>query len=299
MAMNPMQRKARNSFLMGFLLMLVIAALIIGILVMVIINQKKEEQSRQQSIKKVYVLTQNIKSGEQITSSSYKLMEVSEDYSPTDTSIDFSKKLVAKIDLTMGTVLSKSMLTEDDNKITSDIRLQEYNMITLPVYLYQNDYIDIRLMLPSGQDYIVISRKKVANVEEHTLWLELSEEEILTMSNAIVEAYTMTGSILYATLYVEPGIQVNTTPTYPVNKEVLSLIQSNPNIVSEARRALIDRYTQAQIDQRNNNINGELQKYSDEAKQNIENKVKEQMEKSRELREKYLETLSGTTTGVN
>ena len=44
MATNPMQRKARNSFLLGMLLMLVISGAIIALLFMQLINKNKKEQ---------------------------------------------------------------------------------------------------------------------------------------------------------------------------------------------------------------------------------------------------------------
>ena len=43
-AINPMQRKARNSFLLGMLVMLLISGVIIALLFMVLSNKIKKEQ---------------------------------------------------------------------------------------------------------------------------------------------------------------------------------------------------------------------------------------------------------------
>ena len=55
--------------------------------------------------------------------------------------------------MTAGTVLSKEMIYEDEAEQGNDVRKQEYNMFVLPTDLQNGDYIDIRLMLPSGTDY--------------------------------------------------------------------------------------------------------------------------------------------------
>ena len=63
MAVNPMQRKARQSFLLGMLLMLVIAAIVVGILFMQIMNMKNEQEQTAAASKTVYAVKSNIKSG--------------------------------------------------------------------------------------------------------------------------------------------------------------------------------------------------------------------------------------------
>ena len=46
MATNPMQRKARNSFLLGMLVMLLIAGAIIAFLIMQLMDKMKKEQEK-------------------------------------------------------------------------------------------------------------------------------------------------------------------------------------------------------------------------------------------------------------
>ena len=48
MAKNPMQRKARNSFILGMFITLVITGSIIGLLVFKLINIKKENKEKEQ-----------------------------------------------------------------------------------------------------------------------------------------------------------------------------------------------------------------------------------------------------------
>ena len=49
------------------------------------------------------------------------------------------------------TVITTDMITKSDTAITNDLRIQEYNVFVLPMDLQTGDYVDLRLMLPSGQ----------------------------------------------------------------------------------------------------------------------------------------------------
>ena len=67
MASNPMQKKARNSFLLGMVLTLVIV-LIIGVLLVFLVyipNKEKEEERGKEVV--AYVLNQDVTSGSTIT----------------------------------------------------------------------------------------------------------------------------------------------------------------------------------------------------------------------------------------
>ncbi len=48
-----------------------------------------------------------------------------------------------------------------NNTTSDDVRKQEYNVIVLPTQIQTGDYVDIRLSMPNGQDYIVASKKNV------------------------------------------------------------------------------------------------------------------------------------------
>ena len=349
MATNPMQRKARNSFLLGMLLMLVISAIIIGILLMLLINANKNKQEQTLNTKNAYVLNTSVKSGQIITPDMLVLTKIAADSTPANAITDVStfeaynlieastgaevkydaqnglyytdsnnrairveqdgdkyyrivnntreeikfveSPLIAKVNMDAKTALTLEMVTRSDEVVSSDLRTQEFNMIELPVYLNPDDYIDIRLMFPDGQDYIVVSKKRVIDVQENTVWLRLTEDEITTLSNAIVEAYMVTGSSLYANLYVEPGMQDKLTPTYPVSRAVLAKQLEDPNMLNTAKEALRNKYTQAQADLRNNDITNMLSQYAEEAKQNVEQKMQEERETREELRMKFIETM--------
>ena len=300
MATNPMQRKARNSFLLGMVLTLLLTGAIIAFLVMQLMNIKKQQQAEKLASKTVSVLGQDVKSGETIDSSMLKQVEnVSNKIIPSNAVSIGGEEVIAKTDLKANTIITSDLVTTPDSKINNDTRTQEYNTIVLPINLEEGDYVDIRLSLPSGQSYIVVSKKKVeipdvgGTLSTDTIRMTLSEDEILAMSNAIYDAFKINGSKLEAVKYAEPGTQTAATPTYPVNAEVSKLLVNDPNILKEAMAALNERYSKNNLSElRNNYINSAISGAGDQAQTNAEQGMTESITNSKESRKQYLEGLS-------
>lgn len=355
MATNPMQRKSRNSFLLGMVLTLVIC-MIIGLLCyfLIVSKNKKEEDERGAEVL-AYVLNRDVESGQEITAdmlteitvyqnmvpanyitlnnlntmkmqdengnlvytnsdgqlymskiegTNYKLAKegtnqvlVSKDeggYYKTKNNGDkdyiklTNTPVVAKVDMYTNTILTLDTLSKSDDFVTSDTRLVEYNMITLPTTIDIDDYIDIRLTLPTGQDFIVISKAKVISIQDTTIGLYLTEEEILMMNSAMVEAFTMTASNFYAIQYVEAGNQEKARVTYTPTPQVQALIAYDSNIVADARTVLEARFS----DGVRTYIDASTGMYATESKTNIETGFQEQIEKAKEARENYLKAIA-------
>lgn len=293
MATNPMQRKTRNSVLLGIFIGLLIGAVIIVILFLQLKQLKDEKLANEQATKTAYVLKSDVKSGTKISMDMLQKQSVLQSVIPTDFIVidDITDNTIAKIDLTKGTVLSKSTITESNEKQTNDLREQQYNMVILPQNLNIDNYIDIRLRLPNGQDYIVVSKKRIKKATADTIWVNMYEEETLAMSNAIVEAYIVTGSVLYATTYVEPGNQANATPTYRPSNEVIALINADANITNEARSKLGSVYAGA-IGERRQEIQNKVNEYSEQAKDNIESQTQQEITNAKEARQEYFDSLN-------
>ena len=167
MPSNPIQRKTRNSFLIGMLIMLLIA---VGAVIALYFGYFKkfvtDVTTEKEKMVFAYQLTSGIKSGDAIKSNKVQLVPVSANAVPTDyvnSAVDVSL-YKSKLDLQAGTILSTSLLYQDE-MIANSTRLMEYNMLTLPSTLKVGDYIDIRFTMPSGQDYIVLSKKQIMNIQ--------------------------------------------------------------------------------------------------------------------------------------
>lgn len=301
MAMNPMQRKANNYLLIGVLVTLLITGTIIGFLFIQLNKLQTEKKTEVSSMKEVYVVSSDINSGDTVSLDKLKKQSVASSMIPSNalTIADITENTIAKIAVKKGSVMTIDMVTESDNPTTDDMRVQEYNMVLLPTQIQTGDYVDIRLRMPSGEDFIVVSKKRVElptidGVDSYSsIKLQMSEEDTVVMSNAIVEAYIMKGSVLYAATYVEPGMQNGATTTYIPKATVQDLMYRNPNIVTEAKNALMTIYN-ANQSTRNNVINGGLSQYREEELDNIQEAVQEQINKAKEERQSYLESLGAT-----
>lgn len=194
--------------------------------------------SEQKDNKTGYVAARVLEPGTLIQDSDVKAVRVAQDQSPANLiqSIDDLRGTVAKIELQTGTVITEAMLYQEE-PTPNDLRNREVSVIKLPTSLTPGEMIDVRIQFPTGQDYIVLSKKKVEKLNGLTMWITLTEQEILTLSSAMVDAYLHKAS-LYSLSYVEPEFQDRAIPTYPANEKVLQLIEVNPNIVEHAEQAL-------------------------------------------------------------
>ena len=373
MATNPMQRKSRISFLLGMLLMLVISAAVIAFLYMQIQNQQKEIAKYTKSMTDVFVLNQDVKSGQVLTFDMFVKKSVSRETIPqgattsigttldsyslctkdgtpiyysagtqttnevssyyyivgnsnekypiyiTDNSgkeayasflkatdkayyyesnnksnrkdIEVSENaVIAKVDLNANTVITTSLITRASEITTDDSRKEEYNVISLPVDLQPDEYVDIRLKLPNGQNYIVVSKKKVTIPVANgayladTIQMNLTEEEILLMSAAIVENYRIDGSELYASRYVEAGNQNGATISYIPNDEVWQLLATDKNVVAKAVVGIQENRQRVR-----EQINAANSQYG--LDENVKTKTEQSITSTLEQRRNYLQTL--------
>lgn len=412
MASNPMQRKSRNSFLLGVIITLLIAGVIIALLFLQL-KQKTEDLNAELNAKvNVYTLNQNVKSGQVLTEDMFTMKKIHKDSVPSNATalssvvdtwflqtkdgtmvntdsdglylaqpdsilevteengakykntgdekitvaardevvqdddgayiIDASNStdkitrvyqegttgqyyvykldastmttgnnktrvkeyleiqnvpVLAKVAMNANTVMTANLVVQADEVITDDTRQQEYNMVVLPIDLMTDDYVDIRLMTPSGQDFIVVSKTRVTiptnsdgTYVSDTIKVNLREDEILSMSSAIVEAYGLQGAKLYATKYAEAGMQAAAAPTYTPNAAVTAQIDNNPNIVEKAKEELKTRYSDNAKKTRNDYLQSIINNSSDYTS-NVQTNAEDGITKQNSARQKYLESL--------
>lgn len=205
----------------------------------------------------VYVFSRDISQGQIITENDMFLAQIETEVAATNV-IENKEDVVGKIlkiNVSQNQPVTEYIsYTIDD--IPADLREKEFVSFKLPTKLVAGDTVDVRIQFPTGQDYIVLSKKVVYDrqqdinpdnneVEKETVWIHLSEEEITYISSAIVDAYLNEAKI-YAIEYIDPYIQEAATVNYPLNFAILELLANN-NGIAEA----IDRGDlQVQLDNR-------------------------------------------------
>lgn len=211
--------------------------------------QEMAMQELEDNQRTVYVAKEGIEKGECITEENTEFLKVYATQ-PQETYLsanDIGKTVVINIEA--GTHLISSMVT--DNIVESDLREVSYQVINVNSNIVHNDTVDIRILFPNGENFVVLSKKLIKNesesIVEYFFWL--TEEEIVRMSSAIVDAYLYQGTTLYTTKYIEPNLQEESIVTYTPSLATLELINNNPNILeiasnhlsSEVRKQLENR----------------------------------------------------------
>ena len=212
-----------------------------------------EQLHEQYSYASFYVLTRDVTAGDELTADMFEVQRVqsSEDLSAAQQVT--KEELVGrrlKVSLTKGAALSRDVVYEGP-VVSDDERRVELREPQLPETLKENEYVDIRVVFPNGEDYLVVGHKRVYRLirdEEEVLALQLrlSEEELLRYQAACVDTKTYQDTRLYAVQYTgefQPAAQAY----YPVNRAVFTLLQWDPNIVElfvveseQERRALLE-----------------------------------------------------------
>ena len=174
------------------------------------INSYKEGTNKEYNrlyTQDVAVLNRDVIQGEVITSDMVTTVNVHKRTVPTG-ALNLSEipGNVAKFNIPASIPITASMVTKEI--VSADVRDQEINTVVMPSDLVTGDYVDIRIMYPSGTDYIVLAQKKVGEISGSTMWLQLTEDERLILNGAMVDSYLNEGTKLYATKYTDPEAQI-------------------------------------------------------------------------------------------
>ncbi|WP_159887536.1 SAF domain-containing protein [Paenibacillus puerhi] len=155
-----------------------------------------------------------------------------------------------KINAEKGTAVTSDMIYTPGGKLEAGLRKEEAEYIRLPLRVGSKDIVDIRILFPNGEDYVVLSKKQLDDVDinPQIAFFVVNEDELHLLRSAMVDAYTNEAE-LYAIQYVEPHLQSQALVTYVPQVSVLNVIKSNPNIGNTARWELADKIRQG-IDER-------------------------------------------------
>lgn len=145
---------------------------------------------------------------------------------------------ISAVDIEKGSYVLHSMVLPEE--IDASLREEEFGMLHLNSNLAENDFVDVRILYPTGENYTVLSKVRLRNLslENNDCFFWLKEEEILMMHSAIVDTYIHEGAKLYTAKYVKPSAQKASTVNYDPSAQVQELIRNNPNIVDVASKKL-------------------------------------------------------------
>jgi len=203
----------------------------------------------EESRKQVYVPIEDISMQTVITEEMLTTIDVFSSLPQSEYMTEHDIGNISTVLLPKNIPIMKHLLVNE--KINSDVRENEFSMFFLPSNLKKNEMIDIRIAFPNGEDYIVLSKKKIYDISlaKNTVWVWLDEREIHRMGSAIIDAYLHSGTKLYVLKYVQPELQDEVSSTYVVNEYIMEVMRKSPNILRlatndlslEVRRQLDER----------------------------------------------------------
>ena len=213
-----------------------------------------EQLHEQYSYASFFVLTRDVTAGEELTADMIRVQRVQSEEDLSETQSLTQEDLVGKrlkVSLTKGAALSTDIVYEGV-PIADDERRIELRELDLPQTLREDEFVDIRIVFPNGEDYLVVGHKRIYRIirdeegEMLALQLRLLEEELLRYQAACVDTKMYQDTRLYALQYTgefQPAAEVY----YPVNQAVFELLQWDPNIVElfavekeQERRTLLE-----------------------------------------------------------
>ena len=233
------KRQQRKTLAIIIAFIVLIAALAFFVYQAVTLNEKSGQLQAQidANTQNVYVAVADISAGEEITSDNVASQQIVSGLEAFNYITADQIGAHATVDIPEGCPIQYNMITEEE--FDTDSREYEVQVANLMTTQADFDTIDIRIMYPNGEDYLILSKKTITglNLEGCVFNVVLNEEEILRMASATVDAYLTTGAYIYTTRYVANS-QDEAKPTYLVRAETLDLINSDPNVLTKATETL-------------------------------------------------------------
>ena len=178
--MNPLEKKARSSFIKGLLIAGLIGIIVIVILTVQIFKMRGEENQRIASQKNVVIIKQDIKSGEEITSDMLLTVKANSEVASTGamTMADFSTlstatddagntanlRVLAKIDISAKTVITEDMLSTEETAVSNDSKTTriQYDCFTINISRWRYNRYSFKTSKWSRLHCIVKEKGKIS-----------------------------------------------------------------------------------------------------------------------------------------
>ncbi|MBQ3546256.1 MAG: hypothetical protein IJA34_14930 [Lachnospiraceae bacterium] len=192
---------------------------------------KNSEKTNIYSERKFYAIGKDLKKGDIISEAD--LVEVNlyaeESVKTIKKESVIGKEL--KVNVSKGVLVNMDMLVNED-RIPDDLRLHMLSNVELHSEILDGSVIDIRISFPNGEDYVLISGKKVKARIDDKIFIYVNEEEILKLSSANIDKSVYAGAKIYAILYVK-DYQKNAISNYPASFSVIELGNWDPNLIDK------------------------------------------------------------------
>lgn len=143
-----------------------------------------------------------------------------------------------KVNISHGVPITSDLMMEE----AMDDTTREYDIVAdiWPVALKTGDYIDVEIIYPNGEKFVVLAKKRVDSIVGQTVKTTMNGTERYLYQGALVDYYLSIadGAQLRFTKYVEPGVQKAAQVYYSIPDNVVTVMNIDPNIVEKANSAV-------------------------------------------------------------
>lgn len=192
----------------------------------------------------VYTVNTAVKAGDEITQDNIETMKMYSSLLTEQfvTNPDDIMGRYFKIAVNPGTPILYNMAM--DEELEDSARDRDIALDRLTVGLEVGDYIDIRMTMPYGDDYVVLPHKRIYAINDNTIKLHLNEYEWNVYQGALIDYFLNAeyGCTIYGDKYIEPGIQNDAVAFYAVPTNIAALLQKNPNIIDKQEAASLNEW---------------------------------------------------------
>lgn len=187
-----------------------------------------------------YIVNADVPSGKKVEEADLQLIEVPVSMSTNLISdIDEIVGKYYKLGMTSGSVITVDCLYAE--QLTDDLRLFDIVTHTNPIGLKAGSFVDIRIQMPMGEDYVAISHRKVIEINSGVIKVAVTENDIHTYNSMLVDSILYPGTQIYAVEYLEGGIQKPAEAYYPAATNILAIAQKDPNLLSAIKEDMLVR----------------------------------------------------------
>ena len=135
-----------------------------------------------------------------------------------------------KLSFGAGVPLTKDLFMDDELK--GPVYIRDVFLDSVPVGIMPNDYIDIRVVLPGGEEFVAFSHRRIESLYQKAIKMKMTESDLWLWTSILVDRslYKGYGLKIYATKYEDPGLPNEAKPYYPLRKEVIDIASISKNL---------------------------------------------------------------------
>lgn len=180
----------------------------------------------------IWTINKNVKVGDQVQESDLTRQTVPVTAVPEGAIQDTNEVIgkYYKLSFSAGIPLTKDLFMDDELK--GPIYMRDVFLDSVPVGIMPHDYIDIRVVLPGGEEFVAFSHRRIESLYQKAIKMKMSESDLWLWTSILVDRalYKGYGLKIYATKYEDPGLPNEAKPYYPLRKEVVDIASISKNL---------------------------------------------------------------------